>query len=158
IQSSPDLQAIAGQFRDSFNSMQPLVDTLGSPGHAQLVLAKLAELNPKLVRLASAAYSRSGELAAADLTQLSHLHWIFSGVLVALIVSSFGLIVVLSWHNRLLSQAHHEVNGLVQNLTSTSHELSDANQRAHQAMEEVQLQNHILKARDLELHTQNARF
>ena len=122
------------------------------------MLKKLQHLNPELVHLSSAAYRRSGELAANDLTQLSHLHWIFSGVLLALIVCSLGLILVLSWHNRLLSDAHDEVNGLVKDLTSTSKELSDANQRAHQAMEEVQLQNQILKARDLELHTQNARF
>ena len=123
-----------------------------------LLLKQLTRLNPELVHLSSAAYRRSGELAANDLTQLSHLHWIFSGVLLALIGCSLGLILVLSWHNRLLSDAHNEVNGLVKDLTSTSKELSDANQRAHQAMEEVQLQNQILKARDLELHTQNARF
>ena len=50
-----------------------------------------------------------------------------------------------------------EVNDLVR-LTSTSRELSEADQRAHLAMEEVQLQNQILQARDLELHMQNTRF
>ncbi len=158
VQTSPELEAIGQQFRNTVAEAQPLVDTLDQPGHAQLLLEKLAELNPRLMRLASAAYSRSGELAATDLTQLSHLHWVFSSVLLALIVCSLGLIAVLSWHNRLLTQAHQEVNGLVKDLTRTSQELSEANERAHQAMEEVQLQNQILKARDLELHTQNARF
>jgi diguanylate cyclase (GGDEF)-like protein len=74
------------------------------------------------------------------------------------VICSLGLIAVLSWHNRLLSQAHEEVHGLVKDLTSTSQELTEANERAQQAMKEVQLQNQILKARDLELHTQNARF
>jgi diguanylate cyclase (GGDEF)-like protein len=158
IQSSPDLTAIAGDFRDVLLAAQPLVDTLDQPGQARLLLTKLAALNPKLMRLASAAYSNSGELAAADLAQLGHLHWIFSGVLLAMIGCSLGLIIVLSWHNRLLSQAHAEVHGLVNDLTKTGQELSAANHRAHQAMDEVQLQNQILKARDLELHTQNARF
>jgi diguanylate cyclase (GGDEF)-like protein len=158
IQSSPDLQVIAGDFRDSYAAAETLVDTLDQPGHARLLLDKLADLNPKLTRLASAAYARSGELAAADLAQLNYLHWIFSGVLLALIVCSLGLIVVLSWHNRLLSRAHGEVNDLVRNLTGTSRELSEANQRAHQAMAEVQLQNQILQARDRELHVQNSRF
>jgi diguanylate cyclase (GGDEF)-like protein len=158
VQSSPDLKAIVDDFRRAFAAAQPLVDTLDQPGHAQTLLASLAKLNPKLMHLASAAYSQSGELAATDLSQLSHLHWVFSGVLLALVICSLGLISVLSWHNRLLSQAHEEVNGLVKDLTSTSQELTEANQRAHQAMAEAQLQNQILKARDLELHTQNARF
>jgi diguanylate cyclase (GGDEF)-like protein len=158
IQSSPDLVAIVDDFRNTFTAAQPLVDTLDQPGHAQALLASLSELSPKLMHLASAAYSQSGDLAASDLRQLSHLHWVFSSVLLALVICSLGLIAVLSWHNRLLSQAHEEVNGLVKDLTSTSKELTDANKRAQQAMKEVQLQNQILKARDLELHTQNARF
>ena len=158
IQSSPDLQAIARDFRASYVVTETLVETLDQPGHARLLMDKLAELNPKLTRLASAAYSRSGELAAADLAQLNYLHWIFSGVLLALIACSLGLIVVLSWHNRLLSRAHREVNDLVRDLKGTTRELSEANQRAHQAMAEVQLQNQILQARDRELHIQNSRF
>ena len=158
IQSSPDLQAIASDFRDSYTVTETLVDTLDQPGHARLLMDKLAELNRKLTRLASAAYSRSGELAAADLAQLNYLHWIFSGVLLALIACSLGLIVVLSWHNRLLSRAHREVKDLVRDLKGTTRELSEANQRAHQAMAEVQLQNQILQARDRELHIQNSRF
>lgn len=158
IESSPDLKTIAGDFRNSYSAIQVLVDKLEQPGNAQRVLAKLAELNPKLMRLASAAYAQSGELAAEDLYQLGHLHWIFSGLLVVLLCCGLGLTAVLARHNRLLVQAHEEVNGLVNNLTSASAELSAANMRTHQAMDEVQLQNQILKARDLELHTQNARF
>lgn len=158
LRSAPPEAKIAADFRQTIEAVKPLVATLKQPGHALLLLKRLNRLNPKMVHMSSAAYRRSGDLAASDLTQLSHLHWIFSGVLLALFVCSLGLIVMLSWHNRLLSDAHEEVNGLVKDLTSTSKELSDANQRAHQAMEEVQLQNQILKARDLELHTQNARF
>jgi diguanylate cyclase (GGDEF)-like protein len=158
VQSSPELQAIGRDFRDSYAVIETLAPTLDQPGHARLLLDKLAELNPELMRLASAAHARSGELAAADLTQLNYLHWAFSGVLLALIICSLGLIVVLSWHNKLLSRAHGAVNALVRDLTHTSQELSEANQRARRSMEEVQLHNQILKARDLELHTQNARF
>ncbi len=102
--------------------------------------------------------ARGTELVNADLAQLSYLHWLFSGLLAGLILCSFTLIAVLSWHNRLLSKAHQEVNGLVTNLKLTSNELSAANRRERQAMTEVQLQNQILQARDTELITQNARF
>ena len=152
------LEQTAAELHAAIEAAKPLVATLGQPGHAAQLLQQLRPLDPKLSQLAALAYRRSGELAASDMQQLSHLHWVFSGVLLGVIGCSLGLVLVLSWHNRLLSEAHDEVNGLVQDLTSTSRELSEANHRAHQAMEEVQLQNQILKARDQELHTQNARF
>ena len=158
IKSSPDLEAISRSFGETAAAAQQLVDTLDQPGQAKLLLDKLGALNPKLMRLASAAYSQSGELAAADLEQLSYLHWVFSGVLLALVLCSLMLIIVLSWHNRLLTRAHQNVHGLVNNLTSTGARLTEANQRAQQAIEETQLHNQILQARDLELHTQNTRF
>ena len=158
VQASPETQTIVKDFRATIDGVQPLVDHLEAKDNTQILLHRLAELNPKLMHLASAAYARSGELVAADLSQLSHLHWIFSSVLAGVLFCSLGLIMVLAWHNRLLSQAHQEVNGLVIDLKRTSAELSEANFRAHQAMEEVQLQNQILQARDSELNTQNARF
>ena len=158
LRTAPDQQAIARHFRQTIAAAKPLVARLQQPGHGKLLLKQLSRLNPELVHLSSSAYRRSGELASNDLSQLSRLHWIFSGVLLALVGCSLGLILVLSRHNRLLSDAHNEVNDLVRDLTSTGKELSEANQRVHQAMEEAQLQNQILKARDLELHTQNGRF
>jgi diguanylate cyclase (GGDEF)-like protein len=158
IRSSPDLLAIDGEFRRTVADVQLLVDAPERPGNSNLILIKLTQLNPKLVRLAAAGNARGSELVNSDLVQLSHLHWIFSSVLAGLILSSFSLIGVLSWHNRLLSQAHQEVNCLVSNLKDTGRKLSAANQRAHQAIQEVQLQNQILQTRDAELNTQNARF
>ncbi len=158
VQSSEEFAKIGRDFRGAVEAAGPLVRNLDGPGNEQLLLDTLTTLNPKLTRLAAAAYARSGELAAADLAQLSHLHWIFSGVLLALMVCSLTLIAVLSWHNRLLSRAHDRVHKLVANLTGTSGELSEANRRAHEAMEEVQLQNQILQAREAEQNTQNARF
>jgi diguanylate cyclase (GGDEF)-like protein len=158
ILSSPDLQAIDGEFRRVVTEVQLLVDALDRPGNARLILTKLTQLDPKLVRLASAGNARGSELVNSGLSQLSHLHWVFFSVRAGLILSSFSLIGVLLWHNRLLSQAHQEVNCLVSNLKDTGRKLSAVNQRAHQAIQEVQLQNQILQARDTELNAQNARF
>ncbi len=158
IRSSQDLLASGNEFRRVIDEIQPLVDSLGQPESVGLIITKLTQLHPKLVRLAAAGNARGTELVNADLAQLSYLHWLFSGLLAGLILCSFTLIAVLSWHNRLLSKAHQEVNGLVTNLKLTSNELSAANRRERQAMTEVQLQNQILQARDTELITQNARF
>lgn len=158
LRSSSDLTQIDRDFRSAIADVQSLVDALEQPGNARRILTKLKQLNPKLVRLAAAGNDRGSELVNADLTQLSRLHWIFAGVLAGLILCSFGLIVVLYWHNRLLTHAHHEVNGLVTNLKRTGEKLSAANQRAIEAVEETQSQNVILQIRDIELNTQNARF
>jgi PAS domain-containing protein len=57
-----------------------------------------------------------------------------------------------------LSRAHDEVNNLVVDLRRTGVELTEANRRVHQAMDEVRLQNEVLQGRDAELNAQNARF
>jgi diguanylate cyclase (GGDEF)-like protein/PAS domain S-box-containing protein len=111
-----------------------------------------------MVRLAAAGNAHSSELVASDLHQLSRLHWICSGMLAALILCSVGLIGVISWRNRLLNQAHTNVNALVEDLTNTGQKLTAANELALAAMDEVRSQNLALKARDLDLNTQNARF
>ena len=150
IHSSPDLLAIDDEFRGVVAEVQLLVDARDWPSNGSLIRTKLTRLNPPLVRLAAAAYARASEQVTSDLTELSYLHWIVAGVLAALILCSFGLIAVLSWHNRLLRQSHQEVHGLVTELKHTTAELSAANQRVYQALEEVQLQNRTLQTRDTE--------
>ncbi|MBN8927457.1 MAG: EAL domain-containing protein [Rhodospirillales bacterium] len=158
IVSSPDITAVYDEFRASISTAQRLVDDIDQPGAVPRLLDLLMPLNPKFGRLASLAQAHTSEMLFADLTELTRLHWIFSGVLVSLIVCSLVLIALLTWHNRLLARAHSEVNELVTDLQRTGLELAEANRRAHQAMDEVQLQNQILQTRDNELHTQNARF
>lgn len=155
---SPDLAGIKRDFENTIAAAQPLVDHIDNPENLRILVARLSQLNPRLAHLAAAGNTTSSELVLADLSQLSYLHWIFSGVLAALMMCSAGLIAVLVWSNRLLHKSHQEVRDLVSSLRSTGADLSDANQRAIGAMEEVQLQNQILQARDRELNTQNARF
>jgi two-component sensor histidine kinase len=150
IHSSPDLLAIDNEFRSVVAKVQLLVDASDWPGNGRLILGMLTRLNPSLVRLAAAAYERGSAQANLDLQELSYLHWVVSAVLAALFVCSFGLIAVLSWHNRLLRQSHQEVNGLITELKRSSAELSAANESVRQGMEEVQLQNQTLQTRDTE--------
>lgn len=158
IRSSASLTQAAHEVRDTITAAQLMLDGMGDPAAARKLLAHLAPANAKMVRLASAAHVQSGALASADQAQLSRLHWIFSGVLVALVACGFMLIGVLTWHNRQLVLAHDKVNLLVGDLTRTGTELTEANQRVVAAMNEVRYRNKILQARDNELNTQNARF
>jgi diguanylate cyclase (GGDEF)-like protein len=155
---NPQLESIVADFRHAIRAAEPLLHSPDQQAAFQRIFDLFTPLNPKLMRLASAAYTQSGNMVARDLVQLSRLHWIFAGVLGGLIVCSFGLIATLTWHNRLLRQAHDSVQQLVIDLQKSGEELSAANQRAQAAIEEAQLQNRILKTRDAELHTQYARF
>lgn len=110
----PDLVAIEQDFRTAVQAAQVLVDRIDEPGSAIKLLETLSPLHAKLMRLSSAAYSQSGVLAAADLTQLSYLHWSFAGVLAGLIFCEFCLIGVLTWHNKVLRRAHADVQAVNQ--------------------------------------------
>jgi diguanylate cyclase (GGDEF)-like protein len=158
IAASEPRSAALRSLRGTISQVRSIADTLTTPDQASLLLDRLSPLNADVDRLAAAAHAATSRIVYADLSELSHLHWIFSGVLGALVVSSFVLIILLTWHNRLLIRAHQEVNELVADLKRTGGALVEANGRAHQAMEEVQLQNQILQARDNELITQNTRF
>ena len=141
LATNPPFARIAEELRDLINSTPPMSELVGRPDRLKIFMDRLAGLNPNLMRLASAAYARSGELAAADLEQLSHLHWLLSGVLGALIFCSAMLISVMSWHNKLLIRAHSDVHNLVDDLKRTSGELTEANIRVLRAMDDVKVQN-----------------
>jgi len=158
IRGDPDLQAIYAQIVASMAQADKLIDTIDQPGVAAQLIAILSPLNVPLSKLAGAAHDAGGDLVAQDLKQLSTLHWVFSGMLVALIVCSIGLILVLTLHNRLLQRAHGEVAALVTNLRRTGTELTRAHEETKRAVEETRAQNTILQERDIELDLQNARF
>ena len=130
IAQRPQLNVIAADLAAGITTARSLSGALDRPDTAGKLLAVLMPLNAKLVRLSSVAYVLSSNIANRDLQELVRLQWIFSGLLGTLIACGFGLIGMLSWHNRLLKRAHTE----------------------------LQRTGKDLHARDLELRTRNARF
>jgi diguanylate cyclase (GGDEF)-like protein len=165
IRVRPELASIAADLTSGVAAARPLVATLDQPGNAGKLLALLRPLNSEMVRLSARAYDLTNETASQQLRQLTRLQWAFSGLLGSLIICGFCLIGALSWHNRLLKRKHAEIGSLVvdlqrtgTDLASANASLAEANDRVRGAMAEAQLHNQILRARDSELHTQNARF
>ncbi len=158
IQGDPEREATVAQLVRAIAVAQPMMERLGEPGVADRLLAIFSELNPRLTRLGSVAYTRGNDLIAEDIRQLGRLHWIFSGILLALLLCCAALIVSLVYNNRLVRNAHREVNLLVQDLTRTGRQLASAKEQAQEAMGEVQQQYRALRLRDAELNVQNARF
>ncbi|HEX5326723.1 MAG TPA: EAL domain-containing protein [Acetobacteraceae bacterium] len=127
IETHPELNAIAMDLADGMATAQAMSGQLDRPETAGKLLATLMPLDPKLVRLSSVAYVLSSNIAARDLRELVRLQWIFSGLLGGLIVCGFGLIGMLSWHNRLLKRAHTELQRTGEDLRAREIELGTRN-------------------------------
>lgn len=133
IQHHADLQATVAQLRSTVEAAQPLIDDLGHDAVSRL-LKLTSPLVPQLLRLAAAVNSYHASLAARDQAELSRLHMIFSAIICGLAVCGFGLIGVVTAHNRLLGRAHAAVNALVRDLRERDRTLATQNARFDAAL------------------------
>ena len=129
IREHADLGATVARLRSMVEEAQPLIDDLGHGTTVSQLLKLVSPLGPQLVRLAVAANSHDADLVVRDQAQLSRLHTIFSVIIAGLAVCGFGLLGVVTLHNRLLARAHAEVNMLVQNLLESDRTLEAQNAR-----------------------------
>jgi diguanylate cyclase (GGDEF)-like protein len=105
----PELGDVVTALAAAVEAAGPLVAALSGTGHREL-LNLLSPLEPRLAGLAAAANVQGGDRVAEDQRQLSRLHWIFSGILLALAVCSLVLLALLLLHNRLLQRTHGELH------------------------------------------------
>ena len=129
IREHADLGATVARLRSMVEEAQPLIDDLGHGATVSRLLKLVSPLGPQLVRLAAAANAHDADLVVRDQTQLSRLHSIFSAIIAGLTICGFGLLGVVTSHNRLLGRAHAEVNTLVQNLLERDRTLDTQNAR-----------------------------
>ncbi len=129
-----DLQAVVARLRAAVDAAQPLIDNLGHDAAVGQLLKLVSPLGPQLVKLAAAANARDADLVARDQAHLSGLHAIFSTIIAGLAVCGFGLIGVVTAHNRLLGRAHDEVHTLVRDLRERDRTLETQNARFDAAL------------------------
>lgn len=158
VRRDPERLVVLAQLNEAVAAAQPVIQNVQQPGAVQRALQILAPLDAKLAGLASAANRYGAERVAEDQHELVRLHWIFTSVAAGLIVCGVALIILLMWHNRLLTRAHEDLHGLTGDLRKTSGELKEANRAAQNAYAELQLRNEALQTSELELRTQNVRF
>ncbi len=103
---NPELVRTIDEFEAAVAAAGPLVERLEQPGSLHALQAVLSPLEPKLARLAAAANTLGGDHVAEDQRQLSRLHWIFSGILLGLILCGLSLVGLLLLHNRILRRTH----------------------------------------------------
>ena len=154
----PELEPTLAKAHRITAQVQGLLSRLGEAGVPQEALQLLGPLNQDLLRISAAAYGDSSERNAQDLRDLTVLHWTFSGVLLALILCSLGLVGFLIGNNKLLRQTYARMQALVSDLSRNRQELIEAKENVQEAMLEAQAQNEVLQQRDRDLHMQNTRF
>ena len=109
VKTSPKLGEIVTMFRNIIQAEQSMVEARTSLERLQQLLMLADALNAPMARLAAAANIYGGDLVSQDQQQLSRLHWVFAAILGALTMCAFGLIGMLTSHNRLLARASRRV-------------------------------------------------
>ncbi len=158
LAADPDASGTMVRLEAALGEARKLAAGFSGTDSAQRMLALLTPFDPQIAPLATLAHNRGAATARRELERLIGIQRALSAVRSVLMLGNFVLIGMLVGRNRLLRRANADVQNLVTDLQQTSIDLAEANLRVQQAMAEAQLHNQILRARDLELHTQNARF
>ena len=93
-----------------------MVQEIEAPGVIPRMLDALQPFEGRLARLAAAANAYGSDLTASDQQCLLLLHWAFSGIAAALVISGLAFIVLLFFQNRLLAKAYQRVSALAHDL------------------------------------------
>jgi len=130
IATSPDLNTIVDTFHNTIRAARAELDTALDSGHPIRMMRLINTLNIPISRLAAAANAYSSNMEAQDRHDLNGLHWLLAATLGGITTCGLVLLIVMSWHNRLLGRAQ----------------------------DDVVRQNLVLKQRDSELQTRNHQF
>ncbi|HTW25898.1 MAG TPA: EAL domain-containing protein [Acetobacteraceae bacterium] len=152
------MSATIDRFTRAVHTAEQMLPDIARPGTAARMARVFQPFASDMVQLASEITISTAEHVARDETHLSRLHWLLSGVLAALLLSSVVLIGLLLRHNHLLRIAHRQLHGLAATLQSAGDELSRANRTAQAANDELIVQNRALHMRDAALNRSNAHF
>jgi diguanylate cyclase (GGDEF)-like protein len=109
IRSHDELLRAVGQLDAAIEMSRPLLQSLDEPRSVAQLMRSFNQINASMARLSSVAHAHGTDLAAQDAQQLDELHWLFSRLLLGLILCCLGLTATASWRNRLLAKSNAEV-------------------------------------------------
>ena len=121
FESNPANQAALVDLRKALEAVDPIVasiDTMRRPEELLAALKILSPLDEKLTALASSASSYAASQVEADQRELQNLNFLSSALATVFIVCGFLLIILLVYHNTLLSRTQMRSRDLADQLTS----------------------------------------
>ena len=125
IKSRPEEREAVDDFERLLGQLAPMVQAIETPGMIARMLHALQPFEGRLARLAAEANAYGSDLTAADQQWLLLLHWVFSAIATALVISGLAFIVLLFFQNRLLAKAYRGMSALAQDLRAAKN-IADA--------------------------------
>jgi diguanylate cyclase (GGDEF)-like protein len=119
LQQDDALLSTADDARKAISDIEPLIDSVDVGNNASHILDRLSPFTSKFIGIAAAANRFGEELVARDQSELLTLHWIFSAMVIGLILCGIALIGFLIWHNGLF-EAHARLRKTTDELRETS--------------------------------------
>ena len=141
--SSENLKVV-DHLSSTLAEIEPLLANLDGRGNLSKIRALILPLEPELVHFAARAFQYGADQANADQQGLLYLHSQFSALSVGLICCGLMLIVLLVWHNALLSKAHQRLNELARNFRHASNQLNAAMDNMSQGLCLVDPQHRLI--------------
>ena len=164
LAANPQVAGVPARLAAAVAQVRPALADLAGAGldgrraTAAAVLAKLSLLDEQLPQFAAAANAYTGARVDEDKRSLVIMHWMLTGLLLALLGGGGLLLAVLARNRRALQQANVEARALAASLQRTGADLAAANAAVHAANRQLQQRNDALRQRDEELFTQYHRF
>src|SRR3954452_7405757 len=112
----PEERETVDEFARLLGQLAPMVQEIDTPGAIPRLLDALQPFESRLARLAAAANAYGSDLTASDQQYLLLLHWAFSGIATALVISGLAFIALLFFQNRLLAKAYQRMSALAHDL------------------------------------------
>jgi diguanylate cyclase (GGDEF)-like protein len=120
LQQDHALLQAADEARKAIHDIEPLINLVDVGDNASRILERLAPFTSKFISIAASANRFGGEQVAKYQSELLTLHWMFSAMVIGLILCGIALIGFLIWHNGLLREAHARLRKATDQLRETS--------------------------------------
>ncbi|MCR4265519.1 bifunctional diguanylate cyclase/phosphodiesterase [Nitratireductor sp. ZSWI3] len=141
VTAIPETRQTVEEMAAAINEIGTYIDEIDKRENALRALELTAPLERKMVALASQANEYGATAQASDQNELLRLHWIFSLLALALVVSGFIFIAMLRWQHKLQVSVQQRLKATNEDLLRTSAELSESAAAARRANEELITQN-----------------
>src|SRR4051794_2709134 len=112
----PEERETVDDFARLLGQIAPMLRKIDTPGTIPRLLDALQPFESRLARLAAEANAYGSDLTASDQQYLLLLHWVFSGIAAALVISGLAFIALLFFQNRLLAKAYRGMSALAHDL------------------------------------------
>jgi diguanylate cyclase (GGDEF)-like protein len=158
VAGHPSREQLIADLQAAIRRIDPVVTSAGLDLDVGPLLDVLQPFEGRLVGLSADAIRDSATRTHKGRAALEQLHQRFAALTFGLIICGLGLVGVLTWHNRLLAQAHSSQSRATSDLRQAAADLAAANEAVAAANGQLRKQNRRLIEKEDALRTRNVLF